>query len=277
MRLLNVLTGVLVGAVLRPFEAWPPMAGLAVVAALVAALLLVLTKVASNQPRIVAARRQVHAGLLELRLFQDDPQVFARSALDLLRAQGRYLRHAIVPMVWASVPIALLLAHLQVHYGYQRLRPGDTAIVTVHVREALSGTAGRRPPIALELPPLVRLETPPIWVPALREIAWRVRALRDGVGELRVTVGGTSVTKQVCVTSRVAACDAVRPAPGFLDEWRYPAEPRLPADLPIDAIVVSYPARAIHVLGFELPWLVVFLVFTAGFMLAARPIFRVAL
>src|SRR5690349_8174297 len=99
------------------------------VSLLVAMALLLVVKWTSNQRALADAKRQVLAGLFELRLFQDDPRVMARAAGGLLRQQMRYLRYAIAPMLWISVPLSILLAHLQIYYGYDALRPGDTAVV----------------------------------------------------------------------------------------------------------------------------------------------------
>jgi hypothetical protein len=93
---------------------------------------------------------------------------------------------------------------------------------------------------------------------------------------LRVTwQARDELTKQLAVSDRLVACDAVRPAPGFRNEWRYPSEPRLPADAPIEAIEVVYPSRSIRLAGLDLPWAVVFLGFTVLFALCGRPLFGV--
>ena len=263
-----------------PFASWPPLVGLTLVSLIVAAALLVAFKWTSNQRAIAATKRQIHAGLFELRLFQDDPQLMLRAAGGLLRQQGRYLRHALVPLLWVSVPLSLLLAHLHAYYGYEGLRPGHSTIVTVRMTEA---GAASRPPLTLDAPPGLRVETPCVWVPSQREGAWRIAADRDGDYDLRVTWPQTAtepptqpprqtatLTKRVHVGDTLVARSPVRPAASVWDEWLYPAEPPLPADAPIDAIVITYPERAIDVLGLACPWPVVFFALTTAFMLLGR-------
>jgi len=279
MRALNVAASWIIELLLRPLEAWPVWASLAVVSAATAILLLAITKVASNQQALADARRRMQAGLLELRLFQHEPALFPRIVRDLVTAQGRYLGYALVPMLWASLPLALLAAHLQVYYGHEGLAPGDSTLVIVRVRAG----GDVRPAVSLEVSPSLRVESPPVWTPSLREVAWRVRAMSEGHSELRVASShppasnASPLAKPVCVSSRLAACDPVRPARGFLDEWRHPAEPRLPDGTPIEAIEIDYPPRNIGVMGFELPWIVVFVVLTGLFMLIGQPLFRVTL
>jgi hypothetical protein len=296
MRLVNLVVGWLIAALLRPFESWPPIAGLTVVSLIVAAGLLVAFKLTSNQRALASAKRSIRAGLFELRLFQDDPRLMLRASAGLLRQQAVYLRHAFVPLLWVSIPLSLLLAQLQAYYGYEGLRPGQSAIVSVRVgADAAAAQTDRRggdpslPLLVLEAPPGLRVETPCVWVPSLREAAWRIAADREGDYDLRVTWNGASpeastnastsasLTKRVRVTSRVVAFAPVRPAAGVWSEWRYPAEPPLPAGGPIEAIAVAYPERAIdlHVLNLSLPWLVLFLVFTTAGMLAGRSLLDV--
>jgi hypothetical protein len=272
MRALNVTLGSLVDGLLWPFHAWPPLVGLTVISLIVALLLLAAFKLTSNQRALAAARRRIQACMFELRLFQDDPQTIFRVIGTLARHQLTYLRYALVPWLWLGLPIALLLAHLHAQFGYDGLRPGQTAIVTVRLKPA---TAVASPSLRIEAPDGLRVETPGVWARPLREKAWRIAATRDGDYDLRVSLNGEAVTKRVRVSSAVVSRAAVRPAASVVEQWRYPAEAPLPADSAIEAIAVGYSPRAIGVLGFTLPWLAIFLVLSGLFALAFRPFFKI--
>jgi hypothetical protein len=84
----NRLAGWFVARLLAPFAAWPPIVGLTMVSLLAAVILLIAFKWTSNQRAIADAKRQVHAGLFELRLFQDDPRLMARAAAAPAGAAG---------------------------------------------------------------------------------------------------------------------------------------------------------------------------------------------
>jgi hypothetical protein len=194
----------------------------------------------------------------------------------LLLQQARYLRLALVPAVWAVVPVAILLAHLQAHYGYDGLRPASQTLVSVRLTPGVVAGA-RRPALSLEAPPGVRVETPCVWTPALREGAWRVVADRPGEYELRLVANGVSETKRLAVSAAVITRAPRRPTDEIWDVFLNPAEPPLPSRSPIESIEVRYPPRAINVFGISMPWIVVFLVLTTVFMLAGRPIVNVVL
>jgi hypothetical protein len=278
MHAINAAVGALLDVVLWPFHAWP-LAGLAAVSLLVAIALVAVFKVTSNQRALAEAKRQVQASLFELRLFQEDPVAVLRAAGRLLRHQGRYLRYAAVPLLWIGLPLALLLTHLQARYGYDGLYPGQSAVVTVRMKAA-GGAASptlSRPALALDASSDgLRVETPGVWVPSLREMAWRVAAVRAGDFSLTVTSpSAAAVTKQVLVGAALAPRAAVRPAAAIGEQFAYPVERPLPTDSAIESIAVAYPARSLALMGVSLHWIVVFLVLSMGFALVLRPLFGV--
>jgi hypothetical protein len=275
------------------------------VSLLVSLGLLAAFKMTSNQRALAAAKRRMQANLFELRLFQDDPRLVMRVVGDLLVQQVVYLRYAFVPLLWVALPLAILAAHLQARYGYDGLRPGHAAIVTVRMKPAAGAVGGTtndaapgaaRPAITLDAPSGLRVETPGVWAAPLRETAWRIAVERDGDYELRVTSsasgasgasgpsGGSAasaatgaITKRVRVTPLIVARPAIRPSPSIWEQLWMPAEAPLPADSPIEAIEVAYPERAIPVLGFPLHWVVVFLLLSTLFAFLFRSFFDVVL
>jgi hypothetical protein len=279
MQAINSAIGALLDALLWPFQAWP-LAGLTAVSLLVSLALLAAFKMTSNQRALAAAKRRMQANLFELRLFQDDPRLVMRVTGELLLQQAVYLRYAFVPLVWVALPLAILAAHLQARYGYDGLRPGHAALVTVRMKPAAADAS--RPEITLDAPSGLRVETPGVWAASLRETAWRISAERDGDYELRIASNAASgaaaaITKRVRVTPLIVARQETRPSPSIWDQLWMPAEAPLPADSPIEAIAITYPERAIRVFGFPLHWIVVFLILSTLFAFLLRPVFKVVL
>ena len=56
--------------------------------------------------------------LFEIRLFNDDLRAMLRAQVEILRHNVTYLRLSLVPMLWMLVPLVLVIAQLQFHYGY---------------------------------------------------------------------------------------------------------------------------------------------------------------
>ncbi len=156
--------------------------------------------------------------------------------------------------------------------------PGVRTIVKVRLTAGAAGVdSAVRPSLTLDAPAGLRVETPCVWTPSLHEGAWRIVADRPGDYDLRLRWEGHVVTKQVRVSSRVAARSPVRPPANVWDEWWHPAEAPLPADIGIDAIEVTYPSRSIDLFHLQMPWSVVFLLLTSVFMLLGRSVVDVVL
>jgi len=276
MSIVNAILRAVVDGLLFPFRGLPPIVGLAVVSLLTSILLLIVFKKTSNQKALEAVKRKIHAGLFEIRLFNDDFRSILRSQLDILRHNLTYLRYSTVPMIWTLPPLVLLIAQLQFHYGYESLRVGRPAVVKATVQ---AGESGAKPAIRLESPgPGLEVMEPPVWIPSLLQMAWRIEPRTAGDYELRIVNGSESVTKSVRV--RDGSDSIVRRSPlrvrGFLDELLYPAEPPLPRGA-FESIAVTYTEANVGVFGIELHWMIVYFVLSIAFAFLLRGTFKVTI
>jgi len=260
---------------LAPFAAGPPIVSLTLVSLLVSILMLVVFKHTSNQAALAAVKRRIHAGLFEIRLFNDDLRAILRAQNEILRTNLTYLRLTLWPMVFLLPPLVLVIAQLQFHYGYEGLRPGERALLSVDVDPAAGG--GARPAASLSVPAGLRAETGDVWVKAKSQLVWRLVAERDGDYELRLDVAGTHLTKTVRVTPKTVRLSPVRVDSGFVSQLLYPAEPPLPAGSPVRAVHLSYPGREVEVLGHAMHWMIPFFVLSIVFAFALRGPFKVTI
>lgn len=273
MSVLNIILARLVDGLLFAFEDQPPLVGLAVVSLIVAIAMLTVVRAASNQPRLIAVKRSLQACVFEVRLFNDDAVAMLRAVGEMVRHNLTYLRLSMVPVLWMIVPLGLLVAQLQFHYGYDGLEVGQQALVKVRVRNM----AGEPP--TMTAPPGIRIETPAVWIPSLREAAWRIAPEQPGDYELTVQAGGQVFTKTVRVSSSTAIVrrSPLRTDAGFVNQLLYPAEPPLPDGAQVESIAVTYPRRDVSVLGRGVHWIVVFFALSMVFALALRRRFNVVL
>jgi len=237
MLIVNAVLRPVFDGLLLPFRDMPPLAGLVFVSGLTSVLMLVVFKRTSNQDKIAAVKAKITAGLFEIRLFNDDLRAIFRAQGEVLRHNLSYLGLSLVPLAWMIVPIVLVIAQLQFHYGYRGLSPGTQALVTVELREDPEGA----PAAALDLPDGLRVDSPAVWLPSLRQIVWRVTPERAGAFRLGVEVDGREYAKTVDVSDRVVRRSPSRLERSFLNQLLWPAEAPLPPDSPLRSISVSYP------------------------------------
>jgi uncharacterized membrane protein (DUF106 family) len=276
MSFVNTLLRALVDGLLYPFRGLPPIVGLTFVSLLTSILLLIVFKKTSNQKALEAVKRKIHAGLFEIRLFNDDFRSIFRAQLDILRHNLSYIRYSFMPMIWTLPPLVLLIAQLQFHYGYESLRPGQPALVKATLR---TGDDAAKPALRLEAPGNgLEVKEPAVWIPSLREMAWRVEPISGGEYELKIVNGSETVTKSVRVRSESEP--VVRRSPlrvrGFLDELLYPAEPPLPSG-GFESVAVTYPEANVDVFGVELHWMIVYFVLSIAFAFLLRGVFKVTI
>ncbi len=274
MRILNTLLGGLVDGLLFPFRELPPLVGLTVVSVVTGIAVLLVVKRTSNQEGVTAVKRRIAAGIFEIRLFNDDPRAILRAEVDILRHSFTYMGLNLVPVLWMIVPLVLVIIQLQFHYGYSNPEPGGTTLVKVVFNPATPSAA---PDISLEADGGIGVETPALWIPSLREAAWRITVRQPGEHELRVRIGDEVFSKQVLVSDAVVRRAPTRPSGGFVDQLLNPAERPLPGDAPIESITVTYPEASMGFLFWDAHWLVVYFVLSILVALVLQRRFGVVL
>jgi hypothetical protein len=260
---------------MAPFAAGPPIVSLVLVSLLVSVLMLVVFKRTSDQAALAAVKRKIHAGLFEIRLFNDDLRAILRAQNEILRHNLTYLRLSLWPMLFLLPPLVLVIAQLQFHYGYEGLRPGQKALLQVDLEPGADG--GARPSAVLNLPAGLRAETEAVWIKGESQLLWRLVAEREGDYVLGLDVAGARLTKTVRVTPLTVRLSPVRVDSGFLSQLLYPAEPPLPSGSPVRAVHLSYPGREVSVLGHGMHWMIPFFALSIVFAFALRGVFKVTI
>ena len=103
MTFLNRLLNPIFDLLLRPLQPLGILASLALLSLVTAIAILLVVRATSDQRALAAIKRQIHADLFEIRLFNDDLRAMLRAELDILRHNATYLRLSLVPMVWMLV------------------------------------------------------------------------------------------------------------------------------------------------------------------------------
>jgi hypothetical protein len=277
MSVVNGILRALFDGVLFPFRGMAPVVGLAVVSAIAAVGVLLVYRLTSNQAGISAVKARIQAGVYEVRLSGDDLVLTLRAMGGILVRNLRYLGLSLVPLAWMIIPFVLVLAQLNFHYAHGPLTPGEPVVLKVELDPEWAADLGgeSRPPVTLDAPEGLRVETGGAWVPSEATLAWRIVPERTGNWEVTVRAGDSAFGKSVHATPGVHRRAPERLAASFLDQLLYPAETALPADGPVRAIRLAYPATDVSLFGWKTHWMVVFLILSIVFALAFRKRFGV--
>ena len=109
MTIVNGILRRVFDAALSPFSGLHPLVGIVVMSLIVGIAILLVYKKTSNQDKLAAVKRKIHAGLFEIRLFNDDFRAIMRAQGDILRHNLTYLGLSFVPFLWIIVPLVLMI------------------------------------------------------------------------------------------------------------------------------------------------------------------------
>jgi uncharacterized membrane protein (DUF106 family) len=276
MSALNSVLRILFDFVISLLSGFPAIVGVAILSLVTAIGMLLVFRYASNQEKMAEVKSRIHACVFEIRLFNDDLRAILRAQAEILRHNGTYISLTIKPMLVMIVPIVLLIAQMQFHYGYTGLEPGEDAVLTVFFNENLD-SGNNKPNVQVEAPEGLAVETGSVWIPAKHEMSWRVGAEKFGEYELKIDLGGEVVTKSVLVSDAIARRSPNRLAPEFFNQLLYPAEDPLPKGSPIRSIEFDYPDEEVGLFGFRLHWLIWYFILSIAFAFSLRRVFGVTI
>jgi hypothetical protein len=213
----------------------------------------------SNQQELKRIKRRKQACLYELRLFVDEPSLILRAQGTLLKENARHIGIMLRPLLILALPGIVIYNQLDAYYGRLPLQPGQASIVTVQSREPLTGPAP-----TLELPVGLVAETPPVRALTERQVSWRIRALYEVKGKMRVNLNGASADKSIAAAGGHRYLSSRRVSRWWDLLW-WQSEAPLPSSIPIDWIEIGYASTAIDGFGIRLHWV-------WWFLLASLPV-----
>lgn len=270
MNAINAIFRGLFDALLAPFQEMSAWVTLLPITVAFSVLALYIFKWTSNQKAMDRVKRQIHASIFEIRLFNDDMRAILRAQFEVLGHVLNQLRLTIIPLLWMLVPILVVVGQLQFHYGYSGFKPGDEVLVKASLVET-STFDDPKPAYQLRAPEGVRIDTPTMWVPDAGELLWRATILEAGDYELEIVdPSGQITTKTLVASDKIVRRSPNRHDTGLIAQIFFPAEPSLPADSAIREITVGYPEATVSLLGWETHWLIAFLIVSVVLAFALR-------
>jgi len=256
-----------------PLRGLPPFVGVLIWSIPVGVFALWVFGKTSNQDRIAEVKRRIHAGLFEIRLFNDDLRAILRAQWEIFGHVLHYQALALKPMLFILPPLVLVMVQLHMFYGFRGLQPGESALLTVELGR---GTIeeGTRPEAVIELPDGLRAETPAVWVPSLSQLNWRIGVEDWGDYELILAIDGARYSKRLVATDEVDRLAPERPPKTFFGQLEWPSEPPLDREGAVTKISIAYPDGTISFLGrhfeWRFAWMVIFFVLTMVVALVLR-------
>lgn len=264
----------LLAVLLEPMRFFAPIWGLLIVSLLSGVLLLIIYGRVSNQKAIKKVKRRIHAALLEAILFRHDLPLSLKAQLKMLGNAGLYFLYAIPPLLVLTIPCLAIMAELNLRYGLRGFEGKESGVLSLQLEpdfdlKQVSLVAGAEINIS-----------PPVRVSSSNQIFWRIQPNKqqnssDLERSLQIRVGDEQLINQ---RIQIGAKPARITNTAFKEWWwsfLYPSETFLPTNSKIRQIQLEYPERSFKLLGFELHWVAVFLIFSLISGLAASKVLKI--
>jgi hypothetical protein len=156
-------------------------------------------------------------------------------------------------MAVGLIPLVLIFAQMESWFDRRPLRIGEQAVLSVEIDQSKSVLDQT---IDLQLPEMLKIDSPPVRIPSKNEFAWRIAAAAAGDGWIDVISGGTKERKSLSTGDHLVRLSKTRESHGMLQQLFSPSEPPLDNGSPIRRMQVSYPRRELLIGQSEVPWLV---------------------
>ncbi len=269
----NIINGIF-RVLFYPFENLNPAWGMIWISSVAGVLMLIIFRFTSNQEGIKKSKAKVSAYILEMRLFNHDLGKMLASLGRTLWANMVYLRFMLVPLGFIIIPVLIVLIQTSYRYENRPLQPGEAVIVKAILKKDFSVVDT---PVELKAPDGVVVETGALRIASLNEVDWRISSQKAGNYELIFHVNGKKYSKSLHAEEGLPVLSIERAGSSFASLLLNHSEPRLQDDSPFISLHVSYPDRALKIIGFELHWIIWFCIFSVIFSFAFKGIFKVEL
>jgi uncharacterized membrane protein (DUF106 family) len=273
MWIFNSVLGKIFDALFLPFRSMSPWVGMILISFLTGLLMLFVFKWTSNQKGIQKVKNRIKAHLLELRLFKDSLSQSLRSQGNILRCNLTYISYSAKPMLVMIIPLVLILIQLNFWFGYESLKPNQSAILKIKLTEDQNPLETQ---IAVQPSSGLVMESPTLRIEESREINWRFSATQAGIQRFTITINGETVTKKVSVAQKpLSKISPLKTNKKFIDQIMYPTESPINSQIPIKSIEVQYPPKSMSLFGWNLHWIIVYFALSIIFGFAFKGVFKV--
>lgn len=270
MDLFNKIMTTLFRVLLFPFHKLSTLWALLLLSLLTGLLMLYMFKKVSNQQGIRVTKNRLKAHLLAIRLYKHDNLLSLITIGQILMENGRYLLFALKPMLVMIVPVTLIIIQLGAHYSYDPAQVNQ--VITVSVRTNSDVDLNN---VSIVPSNGIRVDAPPLYIPATHEIYWRIYTIAPGSATLTFQYNHQSEKKNILVGKSGPL--SVKRVRSSLVALLHPAEPRLAWDSFLKEITIGYSENRVQVGGFSMHWLVFFLLVSVAAGFLAKGFFRIQL
>ncbi len=237
----------------KPFSALGPELTIVILSGLFGIIALILFKFISFQKGIKATKDKIKAGMIEIRIYQNDLGIVSKAVGKVLGRNFQYMGLNILPFIPLSIPFVLALAQLVCRFGFAPIPeweehrewlPGRGTVIEVAMEE---GEEAAIADLEIRLPDTLEVKQP-----LLRNsgagLGW-IEVVATGSGDETIEFvfpdGSTDTKRIVTGDGPMPKLMAGERVSNFWKQWLWPAEPSFD-NTGIDEVKFTYPDRELR-------------------------------
>ena len=228
-----------------------------------------------SSPRLIrAAKDQIKANILAIRLYKDSGRVIAVSFLKSLLYTFKYFGLNFMPIL-IIIPILFpAFVQMDVRYGMRPFEVGEEIVIKAVLSEnpfdldvELQDNEHFKPkmnPVFINAYKDVDRQKP------IKEANWKMEAAREGITKIKIKVHDKVYEKNLIIGASRRALSNKKMEESNLEHFIYPAEKLLDGSNELKYIYIQYPGKNISFAGISTHWLVFNLILVVIVVLALK-------
>jgi len=232
---------------------------------------LLLFKAVTPQAQLTQVRDRLFGHIYEMGLYQDHLPIVGRIQWDMARANVRYLSLTMPALLALMIPMVLTLAQLDSRFSHQPLQVGDEPVFQIAWNDADLST------LRLQLPAGVELGAGPVRDRTTNEVAWLLHVVGPVTDDLVVYSGENEIARRPVPVGKGLVSLGETSETNWLHTLLYPGAPSLRSAGQVTAMTLQLPSRQVDYLGFDLDWLVAFMLISMATGLAIKDLLGVSI
>ncbi len=265
--------------ILYPFAFLPEFWGILFLSVLMSVVVLVIYSYISSPSGILNAKNKIKANILSIRIYRDFWKVILSSFFKSLFYTLKYFTLNFGPVLLIIPILFPAFAQMDVRYGMRGYEVGEDFVI----KAAFNVSPGDLSVELLESD-AYKPTMNPVFIDAfkdddqekpLREVNWKVKALKKGEVPVRFKVNGQVLEKMVYIGNYRGAISNKRMAASSWEHFFYPVEGLLEGSEQVVSVYIDHPGKNSSVLGFEMHWIILNLILVVIIVLALHKRFGI--
>ncbi len=286
MNTINSILTTIFDACFSIMESWPGWLSLTVWSSITGVVALYIYKYTSNQKAIGQVRDDIKANLLAVKLFKEELGVTLKAQGRIFWAACRLLWHSLIPLAVMMIPMSLLVIQMSFRYEWRPMQVGETILlraelgddkIATDVDANLKFTGASDDAVEIQTQHAIFDDFEDR--PKRNEVIWQLKFNAPGRHLVTVSIDGDEASKEIHVSAnRYARVSPVRSGAAFLEKAIYPLEGSAASSDSIQRIeldLINLSKNETLIFGFNIHWVISFLIISIIAALIVKPILKV--